>query len=146
MQVVVVGENEHGQSCVVRTEAIERAAPGEFRHVQLWRTDVLPPPVNVPRRKPGDPVMVLTEPSGSAFVHAFYPPHWESPMHRTDTLDYGVILAGTVALVLDAGELNLEVGDCWVMPGVLHQWRTGDSGATIACTVLGLGDPESPSR
>jgi hypothetical protein len=30
-----------------------------------------------------------------------------------------------------------------VLPGVIHQWRTGESGATISCTVLGLGTLES---
>jgi mannose-6-phosphate isomerase-like protein (cupin superfamily) len=143
MKLVVVGEDEHGRSCIVSTEPIAPAAPGEFTHVQLWRTAGLPPAVDVPRRKPGEPVMVLTDPAGSAFVHAFYPPRWASEMHRTDTLDYGVILAGAVVLVVDDGEIELEAGDCWVLPGVIHQWRTGDSGATISCTVLGLGTLES---
>jgi mannose-6-phosphate isomerase-like protein (cupin superfamily) len=143
MRLVVVGEDERGRSCIVRIEPIASAGPGEFTHVQLWRTARLPPVVDVPRRKPGEPVMVLTDPSGSAFVHAFYPPHWESEMHRTDTLDYGVILAGAVVLVVDDGEIELEAGDCWVLPGVIHQWRTGESGATISCSVLGLGGLEA---
>jgi mannose-6-phosphate isomerase-like protein (cupin superfamily) len=143
MRLVVVGEDEHGRSCIVRTEPIAPAAPGKFAHVQLWRTADLPPAVDVPRRKPGEPVMVLTDPGGSAFVHACYPPHWASEMHRTDTLDYGVILTGAVVLVVDDGEIELEAGDCWVLPGVIHQWRTGESGATISCTVLGLGTRES---
>lgn len=143
MRLVVVGEDEHGRSCIARTDPIVPAGPGEFTHVQLWRTAGLPPVVDVPRRKPGEPVMALTDPSGSAFVHAFYPPHWASQMHRTDTLDYGVILAGTVVLVVGDGEIELQAGDCWVLPGVIHQWRTGESGATISCTVLGLGTLES---
>jgi len=146
MRLVVVGEDERGRSCVARIDPIEPAAPGEFKHVQLWRTACLPPAVEAPRRRPGEPVMVLTEPSGSAFVHAFYPPHWASEMHRTDTLDYGVILAGAVVLVLDDGEVELGPGDCWVMPGVIHQWRAGASGATISCTVLGLGDQSSTAH
>jgi mannose-6-phosphate isomerase-like protein (cupin superfamily) len=44
-------------------------------------------------------------------------------MHATDTLDYAVILKGTLSLHLDHGEVEVGVGDVVVDRGVIHGWR-----------------------
>jgi len=45
-------------------------------------------------------------------------------MHRTATLDYGVIIDGTTELVLDSGEKKLmRKGDVFVQRGTAHSWR-----------------------
>ncbi|KAJ5369252.1 uncharacterized protein N7496_009012 [Penicillium cataractarum] len=47
-----------------------------------------------------------------------------SPMHRTVSLDYGVVLEGEVELVLDSGETRLlKRGDVAVQRGTNHAWR-----------------------
>jgi mannose-6-phosphate isomerase-like protein (cupin superfamily) len=49
----------------------------------------------------------------------------ESPhplMHRTETVDYGVVLAGRLTLVLDEAEVELQVGDVVVQRGTNHAW------------------------
>ncbi|RDW83683.1 cupin domain-containing protein [Aspergillus mulundensis] len=47
-----------------------------------------------------------------------------SPMHRTVSLDYGVVLEGVVELVLDSGESRvLRRGDVAVQRGTNHAWR-----------------------
>ncbi|KAL2811700.1 hypothetical protein BJX63DRAFT_272049 [Aspergillus granulosus] len=47
-----------------------------------------------------------------------------SPMHRTVSLDYGVVLEGVVELVLDSGETRtLHRGDVAVQRGTNHAWR-----------------------
>ena len=47
-----------------------------------------------------------------------------SPMHRTVSLDYGVVLEGAVELVLDSGETRLmRRGDIAVQRGTNHAWR-----------------------
>jgi quercetin dioxygenase-like cupin family protein len=49
-------------------------------------------------------------------------------MHRTETLDYGIVLAGEVWLVLDEDEIRLQPGDIVVQRGTNHAWsnRTED--------------------
>lgn len=45
-------------------------------------------------------------------------------MHRTVSLDYGVVLEGEVELVLDSGETRLlKRGDVAVQRGTNHAWR-----------------------
>ncbi|KKK15733.1 hypothetical protein P175DRAFT_0539169 [Aspergillus ochraceoroseus IBT 24754] len=47
-----------------------------------------------------------------------------SPMHRTVSLDYGVVLEGEVELVLDSGETRLlKRGDISIQRGTNHAWR-----------------------
>ena len=47
-----------------------------------------------------------------------------SPMHRTVSLDYGVVIEGECELVLDSGETRLmKRGDVAIQRGTMHQWR-----------------------
>lgn len=51
-------------------------------------------------------------------------PGMTSPMHRTVSLDYGVVLEGSVELLLDSGEKRcLGRGDVAVQRGTRHAWR-----------------------
>src|SRR5262249_46847062 len=42
--------------------------------------------------------------------------------HRTSTIDYGVVLQGTLTLELDDGEVTLNAGDVFVQRGTIHNW------------------------
>lgn len=43
-------------------------------------------------------------------------------MHRTETLDYGIVTEGEVVLVLDNEEVSLKRGDIVVQRGTNHAW------------------------
>jgi mannose-6-phosphate isomerase-like protein (cupin superfamily) len=43
-------------------------------------------------------------------------------MHRTESVDYGIVLSGEVTLVLDEGEVRLRAGDIVVQRGTVHAW------------------------
>lgn len=63
-------------------------------------------------------------PGGSVLRIVDLRPGGESPMHRTVSLDYGVILEGEVEMVLDSGEVRLmKRGDMGVQRGTNHLWR-----------------------
>ncbi|PVI04308.1 hypothetical protein DM02DRAFT_692741 [Periconia macrospinosa] len=52
------------------------------------------------------------------------PPNSTSPMHRTVSLDYGIVLEGEFDLVLDSGEVRrMKRGDIAVQRGTMHAWR-----------------------
>jgi quercetin dioxygenase-like cupin family protein len=44
-------------------------------------------------------------------------------MHRTESVDYGIVLAGTLTLVLDGDERTVEPGDLVVQRGTDHAWE-----------------------
>ena len=43
-------------------------------------------------------------------------------MHRTETLDYGIVLEGEIYLVLDDSETLLKPGDVVIQRGTNHAW------------------------
>jgi mannose-6-phosphate isomerase-like protein (cupin superfamily) len=43
-------------------------------------------------------------------------------MHKTDTIDYCVVLSGEIWAMLDVGEVLLRAGDCLVQRGTNHAW------------------------
>jgi quercetin dioxygenase-like cupin family protein len=50
-------------------------------------------------------------------------PGAESPMHRTESVDVGVVLEGETWLLLDDGsEARVDVGDAVIQRGTNHAW------------------------
>ncbi|KAI0182233.1 cupin domain protein [Xylaria flabelliformis] len=66
----------------------------------------------------------LVVPGGGANVwYIDTPPGGESPLHRTISLDFVVIVEGEVQLTLDSGETRtLKPGDMIVQRGTTHKW------------------------
>ena len=44
-------------------------------------------------------------------------------MHRTETVDYGIVISGEITLVLEKGEANLKAGDVVIQRGTNHGCR-----------------------
>ena len=67
----------------------------------------------------------LTIPGGTVLRVCNFAPGSTTAMHRTTSLDFGIVLDGEVELVLDSGETRLLVpGDIAVQRGTMHAWRT----------------------
>jgi len=43
-------------------------------------------------------------------------------MHRTETMDYGIILEGEIVLIVDEGEALVKAGDIVIQRGTNHGW------------------------
>lgn len=43
-------------------------------------------------------------------------------MHRTKTIDYGIVLEGTITMILDRGEVTVNAGDIIIQNGTNHAW------------------------
>ena len=57
--------------------------------------------------------------------------------HTTPTVDYLLVLNGTVVLMLDTAEVELHPGDCVVQRGTRHAWRNRtDEPARLACVMV----------
>ena len=62
-------------------------------------------------------------------------PGGSSPMHRTNSIDYGIILSGEVELELDDGVVTTAgLGDIIVQRGTMHLWR--NRSATENCRIV----------
>jgi mannose-6-phosphate isomerase-like protein (cupin superfamily) len=49
-------------------------------------------------------------------------------MHRTQTIDYGIVLEGEITMILDREETTIEAGDIIIQRGTNHAWanRSGN--------------------
>lgn len=43
-------------------------------------------------------------------------------MHRTETVDYGIVLEGELTLIVDLGETTIKAGDIVIQCGTNHAW------------------------
>ncbi|MFN3450564.1 MAG: cupin domain-containing protein, partial [Sphingorhabdus sp.] len=58
-----------------------------------------------------------------------------SPMHRTNSIDYGIVLSGEVELELDDGAVTTaRSGDIIVQRGTVHLWRNRST--TDVCRIV----------
>jgi len=65
----------------------------------------------------------LVNPKGTIIRCVDFAPGYHSRMHRTQSLDYGIVLEGFIDMVLDSGEVqSMKRGDVAVQRGTMHQW------------------------
>jgi mannose-6-phosphate isomerase-like protein (cupin superfamily) len=62
-------------------------------------------------------------------------------MHKTDTVDYCVVLSGEIWAVLDEGEVLLRPGDCLVQRGTNHAWSNRSEAPCVIAFVLIAAKP-----
>jgi quercetin dioxygenase-like cupin family protein len=55
-------------------------------------------------------------------------PNASSPMHRTSSIDYGIVMSGKIELELDNNVFKtMEAGDIIIQRGTIHKWRNPSS-------------------
>ena len=62
---------------------------------------------------------------------------YSSPVHKSATVDYGILLEGERVLLLDDGERVMKPGDVVVQLGNWHGWTNPGSGSLMAFVMMG---------
>ena len=62
-------------------------------------------------------------------------------MHKTNTVDYAIVLSGEIYAVLDEGEVLLRAGDCLVQRGTRHAWSNRTEEPCVIAFVLIAAKP-----
>ena len=62
-------------------------------------------------------------------------------MHRTRSVDFGIVLSGEIYLVLDDQEVLLRAGDVCIQRGTNHAWANRSEEHCLMAFVLIDGDP-----
>jgi quercetin dioxygenase-like cupin family protein len=142
MRVVITGVDADGRSCVVGEERIElgsdATAPG-FWFGEVYETASVPPPARPNGR--GDRLEVGLAPGLVRWQVIDFQPGVTYPMHHTDTVDFDLVLRGSVELHLDDGVHTLHAGDGAVVNGVDHAWAAGPDGARLSVLFVGTPPP-----
>ena len=123
---VVTGEGSDGTAVVVSDAEVTGEPPrvGVVLH-DLWGSDA-------PLTLPADGSRPSTEgitppPGGFRFALVSFVSREEvlgGGMHRSDTVDVGIVVSGEIWIELDDGaETLLRTGDCLVQHGTIHAWH-----------------------
>lgn len=66
----------------------------------------------------------LVSPGGTVLRYVDFAPVHERVMHRTQSLDYGIVMEGEIDMELDDGNLTrLKKGDVAIQRGTMHAWH-----------------------
>jgi len=137
---VVTGHDARGRSVVLSDGPAPKshAVPGATFH-EIWNTTAMPALVlpSEPREPTDRPLVTPPDPGGTIIRVVDLAPGSVSAMHRTESVDYGIVLSGEVHLVLDDGsETRLVAGDVVVQRGTDHAWENRTSAPASMAFVL----------
>jgi naringenin degradation protein FdeH len=118
----------------------------------MWCTDQMPADIAIGEAVEDMGARILgTAPpeNGSRFIVMEFAPGIVSEMHRTDTIDYIVMLSGEIDMDMDMdeGSVTLRAGDIMVQRGTNHAWvNRSTAPARLAIVLmdakpLGIGHP-----
>ncbi len=122
---VVTGHDAAGKAVVVSDQTFESVAnpKGTALFTLLWSSDTSPVD-NDDTTDGRDRKVDLTLPGGSVIRVVDMLPLTTAPMHRTSSLDYGIVVSGEIELLLDDGAATLVgQGGVIVQRGTIHSWR-----------------------
>ena len=110
--------------------------PATGGHLRIVQSDARPAdydPANDPFRVPAHPPKKTEGGTWERGGQNLY----TTRMHKSETLDYGILLAGERVLVLDDGEYVMKPGDTVVQIGSWHAWANPNEGSQMAFVMMG---------
>jgi quercetin dioxygenase-like cupin family protein len=122
---IVTGHDASGRSVVLSDAPTPKTLDiGTAAFHEIWVTDRTPVAIGASEPEPTDRPVRTPPPAGGVVVRfTEMAPGAEAPMHRTETVDVGVVLEGETWLLLDDGsETRMGAGDVVVQRGTNHAW------------------------
>lgn len=143
---VVTGHDQNGKAIITADGPMTnvKVMPSGHSGCVMWVTDDSPAAVSGDE-DPAQREMGLTPPPrGSVLRILELAPGKEAFMHRTDTLDYCIVLQGECAMKLDDdAEVTLSAGDVLIQRGTWHGWENrGEGTCRLAFVLIGGEKPE----
>jgi quercetin dioxygenase-like cupin family protein len=135
---VVTGHDEDGKAIVLIDEICKNLRSGRERHhsCAIWSTGSFPAD-NSGNEDAASRVVGSTDPGGTVFRVVQYEPGVTPRNHRTDSIDYGVVISGEIDLELDGTMVHLKQGDVLVQRGTVHNWiNRGRESCVIAFALI----------
>jgi len=146
---IVTAHDENGLSIVASNQTLtpELIDSGDAEFRLVWATPTVPVDLNA--GTDGELPSNKTLHGGSVIRIVDMLPGRQSPMHRSWSIDYGIVLSGILELELDGGEIvELGAGDIVVQRGTMHLWRnpSPDTPCRIAFVLIESKPVEAGGR
>ncbi len=146
----VVTGHKNGVATIIKDSLVDKVMthPSGLVISDVWATDTMP--ANINSCAPiGESLFPQLYQNGSLFRYVHIPPdsevkkHFEpqpgSPhplMHKTETLDYIIIISGEVYLVMEDTETLLKPGDIVIQCATNHAWSNRTDQSCIQLAIL----------
>jgi quercetin dioxygenase-like cupin family protein len=121
---------------------IDDSLPGEQRRTGanaavIWTTEGFPAD-NTGDADAGRREVGTTLANGTVFRVLELDPGNAARVHRTDSIDYAVVMSGEIDMELEQGDfVHLKAGDVLVQRGTIHNWvNTGTEPCRIAFVLI----------
>jgi hypothetical protein len=150
---IVTGHDENGKSVFLSIDKppqYHHRQEGLVQFVEIWHTDTSPAPITSTEAvEPNErlPLRIPPDPRGSIIrILDIHPGHVKAlkpradgrhpGTHRTETIDYGILLEGEIYMLLDDSEVLIRPGDVIIQRGTDHSWENRSSSVARIVFVL----------
>jgi quercetin dioxygenase-like cupin family protein len=130
---VITGHDGSGKAIIIADEQLAGSGLAEDEgrtdatFFNLWATREMPvdnSDAALDRQREGSRPTIVGSGAGTVLRIGLLGPGLRSPMHRTQSLDYGICLDGECDLELDSGAVvTLKAGDVVIQRGTSHVWH-----------------------
>jgi quercetin dioxygenase-like cupin family protein len=131
---VVTGHDKDGKAVVVYDDTAKHLGSGRPNHMRqlIWTTNDLPVEFSESTDDKADRDIGTTIPGGSVFRIVEYQPGVTPRNHRTDSIDYAIVMEGEIDMQLDDSIVHLKAGDVLVQRATIHNWVNN---GTVPCVI-----------
>lgn len=130
---VVTGHDAQGRAKVLIDEQVKNVfspRPGAAYSV-IWSSEGFPVN-NDGSEDPSTKKIGTTIENGTVFRIVSFGPGVSPRNHRTDSVDYAVVMSGEIDMQLDHETVHLKAGDVLVQRGTIHNWVNN---GTVPCVI-----------
>src|SRR3984893_4003512 len=134
---VVTGHDDTGRAVVTVDEVSTNVISRRPRHEScvIWSTGSFPSDNSTTLDGAAGPV-AGTNPDGSVVRIVEYAPGVAPRNHRTESIDYAVVMSGEIDMDLDGATVHLRQGDVLVQRGTIHNWNNRGAVPCVIAFVL----------
>jgi mannose-6-phosphate isomerase-like protein (cupin superfamily) len=139
---IVTGHDDQGRAKVLideQTTNVLSLRPGAQSSV-IWSTEGFPLS-NDGDADPSGKKIGTTIDNGTVFRIVSFGPGVTPRNHRTDSIDYAVIMSGEIDMELDIGSVHLKAGDVLVQRGTVHNWLNKGTEPCVIAFILIAAKP-----
>jgi quercetin dioxygenase-like cupin family protein len=134
---VITRHDANGKAVVKIDEVAKNVTSGRpgATAVNIWTTEGFPAN-NDGDADEGQRKVATTLKNGTIFRIIEFAPGLAARNHRTDSIDYIVVISGEIEMELDDTLVRLKAGDVMVQRGTIHNWINRGTAPCVLAVIL----------
>jgi quercetin dioxygenase-like cupin family protein len=134
---VITGHDANGKAVVKIDEIAKNVSSGRpgATAVNIWTSEGFPAN-NDGDADEGQRKVATTLKDGTIFRIIEFAPGLAARNHRTDSIDYIVVISGEIEMELDDTLVRLKAGDVMVQRGTIHNWINRGTAPCVLAVIL----------